>query len=60
MQQLRDGQELRVIVRNDKADPPMMDVVEILERDSFDGIDTQPGRVWYEINPKRWWQFWRR
>lgn len=19
-----------------------------------------PGFVWYEMNPKRWWQFWRR
>ncbi|MBI5722961.1 MAG: hypothetical protein HZA50_03305 [Planctomycetes bacterium] len=60
VQQLRDDQELRVLVRNDKHDPPMMDVIEILERDSFDGIGTQPGRIWYEMNPKRWWQFWRR
>ena len=59
VQMLRDDEELRVIVKNDSMDPPVMDVMEIIEVDSFDGVDSRMDRIWYEINPKRWWQFWR-
>lgn len=60
VQLLRDDQELRALVQNDSDDPPVMDVVEIAEFESFDGISDQSGRIWYDMNPKRWWQFWRR
>ena len=60
VQMLRDDQDLRALVRNESADPPVMDVLEIAELESFKGVETQLGRIWYEMNPKRWWQFWRR
>lgn len=61
VQLLRDDQELRAIVKNDPADPPTMDVLEIAEVESFGGIGDQTcGRIWYDMDPKRWWQFWRR
>lgn len=60
VQMLRDDQELRSMVKNQAGDPPVMDVLEIAELESFDGVGTNPGRIWYEMNPKRWWQFWRR
>ncbi len=57
VQMLRDDQELRSLVKNDKTDPPTMDVTEVIEVESFDGIDGQPGKVWYKMKAKRWWQF---
>jgi len=60
VQMLRDDQGLREMVRNEPNDPPVMDLEEIAEVDSFDSFPTQPGLIWYELNPKRWWQFWRR
>ena len=60
VQMIRDDQELRDLVLNDKNDPPVMDVEEIAEIESADASPEQPGRVWYEMNPRRWWQFWRR
>ena len=60
VQMLRDTQSLRDLVKNDAEDPPVMDVTQIAELETFDGIETlEPGFVWYEENPKRWWQFWR-
>lgn len=59
VQLLRDDQDLRAILQNNPSDPPVMDVIEIAELESFDGVENQPGRIWYEIYPKRWWQFWR-
>jgi hypothetical protein len=61
VQTLRDDQEFRAMVKNDPADPPTMEVLDIVELESFDVIeDLSPGRIWYDMNPKRWWQFWRR
>ena len=58
---LRDSQSLRDLVENDAADPPVMDVTQIAELESFDGVEPmKPGLIWYGENPKRWWQFWRR
>ena len=47
------------MVRNTPEDPPVMDVT------SIDMVETLPhireqGLVFYEENPKRWWQIWRR
>jgi hypothetical protein len=38
-----------------------MDVTEIDQMESFDGIENlEPGFVWHEERPNRWWQFSRR
>jgi hypothetical protein len=60
VQMLREDQELRVLVLNEKNDPPVMDVTETAVLDSVEASQSQPGRIWYPMNPKRWWQFWRR
>ncbi|HEX5446603.1 MAG TPA: hypothetical protein VFW87_22485 [Pirellulales bacterium] len=50
----------RALVKNQPDDPPVIDVTEIAELEAADdGTLEQPGRIWYEMNPKRWWQFWR-
>jgi hypothetical protein len=61
VQMIRETQRLRDLVRNDPDDPPVMDVTSIVELETNDGVeDRQPGFVWYEERPSRWWQFWRR
>lgn len=60
VQMLRDDEELRGIVLNEETDPPVMDVTKIVELAPTVDLPSQPGRVWYEMNPKRWWQIWRR
>jgi hypothetical protein len=61
VQMIRDDHELRDLVLNEKNDPPVMDVEEIVEVETVDDASQgQPGRVWYGMNPKKWWQFWRR
>jgi hypothetical protein len=58
---IRETQRLRDLVRNDPGDPPVMDVTSIVELESEEGIENrEPGFVWYEERPRRWWQFWRR
>ena len=52
VQMLRDDAEPRGLVRNSPNDPPVIYVEEITELDSLDGINNQPGRAWYEMNPK--------
>jgi hypothetical protein len=52
VQMLRKDAELRGLVRNGPDDPPVIHVEEITEFDPLDGIKNQPGRVWYEMNPK--------
>ena len=61
VQMIRETQRLRDLVRNAPGDPPVMDVTGITAMESFDGIkNLEPGFAWYEENPKRWWQFWKR
>jgi len=60
VQMIRETQRLRDLVRNDPADPPVMDVTSIVELESGEAESREPGFVWYEERPKRWWQFWRR
>jgi hypothetical protein len=56
----RNDRELRPLVKNQIGDPPVIDVTEIVELDApSDQSFEQPGHVWYEMNPKRWWQLWR-
>src|SRR5215475_6022537 len=57
VQMLREDQELRDLVQNEPGDPPVMDVIGITEVESFDGLPAHMGRVWYPVNPRRWWQF---
>ena len=61
VQMIRETQKLRDLVRNTPDDPPFMDVTSVIELASFDGIaNLEPGIVWYEERPRRWWQFWKR
>ena len=49
VQMVRDDQELRAMVLNNRDDPPTMDVDEIVELKTFDGADSStPGRAWYD------------
>jgi hypothetical protein len=59
VQMIRDDQELRPLVQNEVSDPPCMSMISIHEVESFDEVEGL-GKIWYEMNPKRWWQFWRR
>ena len=60
VQMIRDTQRLRDLVRNAPDDPPIMDVIGITEMESFDVIENlEPGFMWFEERPRRWWQFWR-
>jgi hypothetical protein len=57
----RETQRLRDHVRNTPDDPPVVDVTQVVELDSFDGIENrEPGLMWYAENPRHWWQFWVR
>jgi hypothetical protein len=60
VEMLRTTQKLREMVRNHRDDPPVMDVSEMVEVESFESELQGTGFVWYEENPKRWWQFWKR
>jgi hypothetical protein len=61
VQMIRETPGLRDLVRNTSDDPPVMDVDQIVELESFDGIEhREPGFVWYAESPRRWWQFWKR
>lgn len=61
VQMIRETRRLRDLVRNIPDDPPFMDVTSVIELESFDGIESlEPGIVWYEERPRRWWQFWKR
>jgi acetolactate synthase regulatory subunit len=61
VQMIRETQRLRDLVRNDLGDPPVMDVISIVELVSDEGIESrEPGFVWHEERPRYWWQFWRR
>ena len=53
VQMIREDQDLRALVKNDPGDPPVMDVLEIAEVESFDGIGGQPGRIWYEMQDRK-------
>jgi hypothetical protein len=57
---MRETQRLRDLVRNTSDDPPVMDVVQVVGLDSFNGVENrEPGFVWYPESPRRWWQFWK-
>jgi hypothetical protein len=61
VQMIRETQRLRDLVRNVPDDPPIMDVLAITELESFVGIEhLDPGFMWFEERPRRWWRFWRR
>jgi hypothetical protein len=61
VQILRETQMFQDLVQNTSDDPPVLEVTQIAELKSFDGIENrEPGLVWYEENLKHWWQFWKR
>jgi hypothetical protein len=54
VQTVRENRRLRDVVRNTPDDPPVMEVVRVVELDSFDGVENpEPGFVWYPEDPKR-------
>lgn len=58
---IRETQRLRDLVRNPPDDPPFMDVTSIDEIESLPPTEErEPGFLWYDENPRRWWRFWRR
>lgn len=61
IERIRTLPRLRELVLNPPDDPPVMHVRSILEVTSFDeNEEPEPGLVWYSVQPKRWWQFWKR
>lgn len=61
VQMIRETQRLRDLVRNEPGDPPVMDVTSVVEVEPGEESESrEPGFVWYEERPRRWWQFWRR
>lgn len=60
VQMIREEKKLRDTILNEKTDPPIMHVLEILELDPESHEEIQPGFIFYEMNPKKWWQFWRK
>jgi hypothetical protein len=54
---IREDDDLAALIKNADDDPPIIDVAEVAEVETSD-VDVQPGRVWYEEKPKKWWQFW--
>ncbi len=61
VQMIRATERLREMVRNPPEDPPVIEVTSIEELESLPPEDEpEPGFIWYEENPRRWWQFWRR
>ncbi len=58
---MTSNNNLRITIKNEEDDPPVMDVTSVTEVESFEmQEDHQPGLIWYEENPRRWWQFWKR
>jgi hypothetical protein len=56
---LRDDPELANLLMNETVDPPMINIINVTEIESFDEMPNK-GQIWYDMKPKRWWQFWRR
>ena len=60
VQKVRETERLRQLVRNAPNDPPVMDVDAIVELSADAELPPDTGFIFYEMNPRRWWQFWRR
>lgn len=58
VEMLRQSAQLRDLIQNDPNDPPVIDVMEMIEVDSFNPDVQSAGFLWYEEQPKRWWRFW--
>lgn len=59
VQTIRDDEEIHALIKNAETDPPVIDVSEIIELRSIDGANQSQGRIWYAMQVKRWWQFWK-
>ena len=60
MQIIRDDQTLRGLVKNPENDPPTMTVDETYEIEKREDFEDVTGFIWFEMKPRRWWQFWRK
>lgn len=56
IQMVKDDKDTNGLLLNAPGDPPRMEVEEVKESD---GLQGHQNRIWYEMNPRRWWQFWR-
>src|SRR5688572_25381985 len=59
---LRQESRIRDTVLNlpTESDPPIMAVQHIAEITAEEVPTITPGVAWYDEQPTRWWQFWRR
>ncbi len=58
IQKIRGNDDLRTITKNIKEDPPVINLDEVLEIETFDGLDAmESGKAWYR--ERKWWQFWK-
>lgn len=57
---LRSDPELRELIKNPPDDRPVINVGDIYKMSPDAASELPHGCIWYELNPKRWWQFWRR
>ncbi len=55
---IRNNDELKAATLNPKDDPPTINLDELEELESFEGVEEmETGRIWYI--EKAWWQFWK-
>jgi hypothetical protein len=59
IQLLIEDENVSALVRNSPDDPPRMKLQQLIEIEALDP-NCSSGLTWYEMNPKRWWQFWKR
>jgi len=57
IQVVRGDAELKQLVQNVQADPPMLFLDSFEELDDTEPLPTARGRSYYD--EKRWWQFWK-
>ncbi len=54
MDVLRANEKLRLLVQNDKVDPPAIHVEEITEISNYDDIEPkEQGLIWYDENNEK-------
>ncbi len=58
IEQLRNDEGLVELTLNAEDDSPLLFCEEIYELEEFPE-QSNHGKIWFEENPRRWWQFWR-
>lgn len=58
IEKVRDDKELKKITLNSRKDSPNIEIEEINELNTFEGLEgVDSGRTWYV--EAKWWQFWK-